>query len=176
MYMYFINYFPHIATTVVSPPLNYFLYSYIYIVAWLYSGMCSYICCVVCKIEWSPSHSIVLNLVITSKRILILCLWMWMRVGMWFPYDWLAIEDTMCMGRLHVSLIKSWWHIHAHAVWCFKGSCGFSVIVTLSVQLVFSCTTRSGRLETIKYLIEEQGCSTGCTNSLGWTPLHVACW
>jgi ankyrin repeat protein len=35
---------------------------------------------------------------------------------------------------------------------------------------------RFGHLEVMKYLIEVQGCSIGYTDSLGRTPLHLACW
>ena len=35
---------------------------------------------------------------------------------------------------------------------------------------------RYGHLEVVKYLIEIQGCSTGCTSDTGRTPLHYACW
>ena len=34
---------------------------------------------------------------------------------------------------------------------------------------------RFGELELVKYLIEVQGCSTGCTDYDGQTPLHLAC-
>ena len=34
---------------------------------------------------------------------------------------------------------------------------------------------RWGRLEVVKYLIEAQGCSAGCTDKKGRTPLHRAC-
>lgn len=34
---------------------------------------------------------------------------------------------------------------------------------------------RYGRLQVVKYLVEVLGCSTGCTDSRGQTPLHVAC-
>ena len=30
-------------------------------------------------------------------------------------------------------------------------------------------------LETMKYLIGVQGCSAGCTDNSGRTPLHLAC-
>ena len=34
---------------------------------------------------------------------------------------------------------------------------------------------RYGKLEVVKYLIEVEGCSTGCTDESGQTPLHRAC-
>ena len=34
---------------------------------------------------------------------------------------------------------------------------------------------RGGELEIVKYLIEVQGCSAGCTDNRGQTPLHLAC-
>ena len=40
----------------------------------------------------------------------------------------------------------------------------------LSVHIV-----RADRLEVVKYLIEVQGCSAGCTDNRGQTPLHHAC-
>ena len=40
---------------------------------------------------------------------------------------------------------------------------------------VFFPTYRCGHLEVVKYLIEVQGCSTGCTDGDGKTPLHLAC-
>ena len=39
----------------------------------------------------------------------------------------------------------------------------------------FSHIIRCGHLEVVKYLIEVQGCSAGCTNFLEQTPLHDAC-
>ena len=41
----------------------------------------------------------------------------------------------------------------------------------LSIHIV-----RSGHLEVVKYLIEIQRCSAGCTDNDGKTPLHHACW
>ena len=35
---------------------------------------------------------------------------------------------------------------------------------------------RRGHLPTVKYLVEDQKCSTTCTATGGWTPLHEACW
>ena len=39
----------------------------------------------------------------------------------------------------------------------------------------FSHIVRSGHLEVVKYLIEVRGCSAGCTNCWGQTPLYHAC-
>ena len=36
-------------------------------------------------------------------------------------------------------------------------------------------TVRFDRLEIVKYLIEVQGCSAGCTDNSGQNPLHLAC-
>ena len=48
--------------------------------------------------------------------------------------------------------------------------------VILLMTCVFSpCIVREGRLEVVKYLIEVQGCSAGCTDNRGQTPLHHAC-
>ena len=36
-------------------------------------------------------------------------------------------------------------------------------------------TSHKGRVDTVRYLVNEQGCSTACTNKKGDTPLCVAC-
>ena len=47
-------------------------------------------------------------------------------------------------------------------------------LVTI-VLCILSHTVRSGQLEIVKYLTEEQGCSARSTDEYERTPLHYAC-
>ena len=51
-----------------------------------------------------------------------------------------------------------------------------SIFIVWIMDYPFSHIVRSGCLELVKYLIEVQGCSAGCTEDDGETPLHYACW
>ena len=51
-----------------------------------------------------------------------------------------------------------------------------SIIIVCIMDYPFSHIARWGHLEVVKYLIEVQGCSAGCTDNFGRTPLHRACW
>ena len=51
----------------------------------------------------------------------------------------------------------------------------FMCISYCTMYYPFSYIVRNGRLEVLKYLIEVQGCSAGCTTDSGWTPLCLAC-
>ena len=59
---------------------------------------------------------------------------------------------------------------HEACIACFLAKCTH-VFVTDSAN--YPC--RGGELEIVKYLIEVQGCSAGCTDNRGQTPLHLAC-
>ena len=41
---------------------------------------------------------------------------------------------------------------------------------------LLSYIVRCGHLEVVKYLVEVQGVSAGCTDHWKLTPLHRACW
>ena len=51
----------------------------------------------------------------------------------------------------------------------------FVIYCELWYLSISSHIVRDGRLELVKYLIEVQGCSAGCTDDFGQTPLHLAC-
>ena len=51
----------------------------------------------------------------------------------------------------------------------------FMCISYCTMYYPFSHIVRYGHLEVMKYLIEVQGCSAGCTDNGGRTPLHYAC-
>ena len=69
------------------------------------------------------------------------------------------------------SLAGPYMHVHMYG-----DLVGMVVSMIVHGLLFFSHTIRHGRLETVKYLIEEQGCSAGGTDWRGSTPLHEACW
>ena len=53
---------------------------------------------------------------------------------------------------------------------------GYVYVYTLCVlQCSLLLIFRRGELEMVKYLIEEQRCSVGCTDNQGRTVLHHAC-
>ena len=56
---------------------------------------------------------------------------------------------------------------------CYIFAYTFNMYLTMSFP--YACIIRDGRLKMAKYLIEEQGCSVGCTDNEGHTPLLLAC-
>ena len=46
--------------------------------------------------------------------------------------------------------------------------------ITINLLLIFNF--RNGHLPLVQYLIEDLKCSAICTDTLGYTPLHDACW
>ena len=70
---------------------------------------------------------------------------------------------------IHEAALLGFWPINDYVHIMF--------VIDSTHKLIFPqfCPCRNGKLEIVKYLIEVQGCSAGCTDNSGRTPLHLAC-
>ena len=75
-----------------------------------------------------------------------------------------ALSDCYVNCTAHAQIMK------LHCLFSGKMYTCTHVFVTDSAN--YPC--RYGKLEIVKYLIEVQGCSAGCTDNSGQTPLHYA--
>ena len=65
-------------------------------------------------------------------------------------------------------------HMYMHSFILISQKKTSTSLVTI-VLCILSHTVRSGQLEIVKYLTEEQGCSARSTGEYKQTPLHFAC-